>query len=667
MKHLLIALSMTFAVTANAGLDDLLEGKDLKTTVRDFIATQDISFGQKIGDIDLIEGVNLSSRYSYTVEPSYDKLFARIDKWDVKGNINVGDIVKEFVELPFSFSVNRKRSFYFVRQYKQQAKALIALPYTPFKLPLTAKAALKGLNPGDFVSMPANLSVGVGVGLSTGAVATGTVVNAGASVSLIVSGEFTIQVFKVDETHARVKVISSRSAGASAGLNADVSFKLFGIKLVDKQIKRFFDNDLASIGISIAPGSQFIADYIFDLSNPEAQVAYNQILSSTLKFKDITNLNKITDGEDLKDKMISSYEKAEKLFAADSKLEYSKRRVSRIFKGFTSYKATGKHLKLGVLITSLQKDKTFTDNKITYTDKDEKNLEFLYPTVSQYLETQFGKKLLKLKDQTNLSSFGLIPRFGKEDTHKRAPDFGLSFERRDTHFTKSEQAYVKKYVIGQIPEELVPMVDLSAWQGDERKLNSRVNFRLIFKAQGFPYLKAIPREEFIQKMIAYSVKKQILHGDESSESPWEKLKDLLFVNRTIQKEMVKNLAIELYDILQNKEDSSEIMTKKLVTLNQKGIFSKIGIGYLASLLPRNKIKELVFVSLELIAKDTPTVTFEYGTLNYKALYDELAEVQSRINFRSYDMRVTDIDREKLELDTDDRDDLDKLDVNFTLE
>jgi hypothetical protein len=58
--------------------------------------------------------------------------------------------------LPVFLNFETGSEIIFARQFKKKFDAAKALPYTPFKMPLTAEKALK-LNVGDFVSMPVRL------------------------------------------------------------------------------------------------------------------------------------------------------------------------------------------------------------------------------------------------------------------------------------------------------------------------------------------------------------------------------------------------------------------------------------------------------------------------------------------------------------------------------
>lgn len=638
-------LTVAFSIsTTQAGLGDFLDNRELPKKVRDEIADLDISFSADLGDFDLANGINISTKYRYEVESSYmDQYYTRIDKWDLKTAVNVGDLIGNFTDTPFSFSMDRKNSFFFVRQFKDKKEAVKSLPYTPKRLPLSADLALKNLSVGDFVSMPATLNVAVSAGASTSS-ASPVVLDAGASVYWIVSGEFIVQVFKVDETHVRLKLLSRRGYSRGTAAEAGLSFKFFGVRVLDRQIDRLFERDLVELGYGINPGSQFIVDYVFDLKNDEAKDAYNQILKSTLKFKDVIVMNKF-DGEDLKEKLISSYEKADKLFEADKAIDSKNRRVSRIFKGFNNYKAETKHLKLALLVTSFKKDNTYTENKVTYVDKNENNLEFLYPTYSKYMQTKTDKWFLDLKDQSFQNNYGLIPRLNSEDTKKKNPDFGITFERKDKYFRGPEQKMIQKFLIGQIPAKFSEKLDLPEWKDGERKIDTRIYFQLVLKAQGFKYLRDYSKEDLRKLLVAYTVKKKKEHVLDNSDTTLSKLKDFLFINRFIKEERLENLADDIYTILKNKEDDSEIMTRNLVKLNEHGIFNKIGVGFLISLLPQEKLEELIYFKIEMTGKDLGAVNYEYGKLNYRALYNELAQAQSRISNREYDLRVTDADHE----------------------
>lgn len=639
-----VLLSLQIKTLQAAKLEDFFDKKEIKKKAAEIIASQDINFGLDLAKLSPIDGLEFKSKYQYDVEASnVANMYTRIDKWDVNTGINIGEVLKDLVDIPFSFSIGRNSSFYFVRQFPKQWAALKAIPYTPQKLPLTANLALKNLNVGDFVSIPANLNVAVSAQASTSMVSP-VVLSANASVFYVLSGEFIIQVYKLDETHVRLKLITKRGTSVGGSAGAGISFKVFGIKIIDSQIDHQFDRDLAQLGYSFNPGSQFILDYVFNLADPDARTAYNQIVSTTFKFKDFVVADMV-NAKDLRDRLISSYEKAEFLFEADKHLDVKARRVQRIFEGFNSYKGHTRHLKFALLVTSYKKDNTFTDAKITFVDKKENNLEFYYPTFTKYIKDSFGRWGLDIQEEISYNHFGLIPKFNLEDSTLRNPDLGVTFERKDDLFSTAEQQIVKRFMVNQIPAPLAKNIDFSEWSDGSKKRASRIFFQLVIKAQGFPYLRDIPEDVLEKKLLTYAKEKgNIFYEDEDTDnSLLDKFNNFFFFNKHLKKERLKLLASSLSKTL--KIENSEVMLKKLVGLNEYGVFDKLGVGFLISLLPQDKIKDLAYLKLEMVAKGVKPINTEVGALNYRVLYNELTQIQSRLTNRGYDLSLSEEDRQ----------------------
>lgn len=156
----------------------------------------------------------------------------------------------------------------------------------------------------------------------------------------------------------------------------------------------------------------------------------------------------------------------------------------------------------------------------------------------------------------------------------------------------------------------------------------------------------------IKKILAYADEKNKSHVIEPSvdDKNLEKIKNFLFINHFIKKERLISLAKSLTKILKNEENDAELMLKKLVALNEFGLFDRIGVGFLISLLPQDKLNELVYLKLQMDSKDNTPVNVEAGKLNYRALYNELTTIQSRLSNRSYDLRISDADRDLEDLD-----------------
>lgn len=69
------------------------------------------------------------------------------------------------------------------------------------------------------------------------------------------------------------------------------------------------------------------------------------------------------------------------------------------------------------------------------------------------------------------------------------------------------------------------------------------------------------------------------------------------------------------------------------------IFLEKGAGFLISLLPQDKVEELVSYELSMSAKDVESVSFKFGKPEEEELYKSLLYIQSIINNRSFDLRL----------------------------
>jgi len=636
---MIIVISTTYADDKVSIVEKYLDKAKLKEQIAKEITKLDLHFDMNLGSVDIIDGINLSGKYRYQVEPSYQNNYhTRIDKWDLNTSINPGTLLNDIVELPINFSISRNNSFFFVRQFKSKADAMDAIPYSLNKLPLNSKKALK-LNIGDFVAIPANLNLAFGAGASTSYVSP-VIVNAGINAFWVLSAEFTIQVFRVDETHVRLKLISKRGYDRGINTNVNAQFKIFGIKLLDRQIERLVDRDFVQLGMSINPGTQFIVDYVFDLTNKESSEAYDQILSSAYKLKDVGILNEFSDITDLKDKMFTVFEKAEEISEADKDLPREERRVNRIFKGFNKYNGNSRRVKLGFLITNYQKNVTYTENKINYIDRQNNSIEFFYPTYSKYIEQNFGKWIFKLKDQSFKTTFGLIPKKNQENVDYKNPEIGLTFERKDKLFTSYEQKLVERFMVAQLPSVIAKDLDLKEWINKEKKEDARIYFQIILKSQGFAHLRDISEVELAKKLFEYSERKRKIHIIDGQETERSDLENLFFIGKKLNQAQINYIAKTLYLALNDYTISTEEVLRRIMKLNEIPFFEKFGVGFLISLVPESQLGDFIYINLEMIAKETSEIKAQFGKMNYKPFYDEINVLQGRLSNRSYDLRLS---------------------------
>lgn len=623
---------VVFSVTAfntQAGITDSLEKSKVVTRLKQEVADLDVKFKLDFLDIDLFEGISLSNRYRYEVEPSYEaQFYSRIDDWSLKTNINVGDIIES--SSPVYFNMNREAHVKFVRQFKSQKEALKALPYTLAQLPLTSKMASK-LEVGDFVSLPATLSVVVGAKTNLGL----TDVPVEGKIYYLVSGQFIVNVFRMANNRVRLKLIADRGREGGLTGKAGVDFEIAGVRVVDRAIERILDLNLFESNASKGVRHQFILDYIFDLNDQDARKAYDKILSSTYKFKDLSIFADNFNSGNLEKTMISTFEGADNLAMAD--LGEDNRRVDRLFKGLNDYKIKKSNLKLGLILASFKKNNSFKKSTITYEDETGERRRYYYPVYTRYKQSKLRTWPFKFKEETETQLFGLVP-VDEENLGDHYTDFGLNYWRKDKNFSGEEQAKVHQILIDNLPTTLYKNIDWDQWKEFDRKRNARIFFQVIFKGDAFEKIENLTYAQVETRMLAYLKERKRLYAGKIGgvlTQIWRRFRNLVRINKM----EAKRLAKKIHAITSDKGLKGKEKIEKILDLNDQTIFRQMGVGFLASLLEDKDLNDSVYFEFKLMATDVEPLEIKFGERPFSDIYNELLQIHSAINDRSYDMRV----------------------------
>ena len=267
----LVLIFLTLSFNVHAVEDDafFLSPKRLTGKIKDKFAEIDLGWSLKLLRFDIFEGMNIAARYKYEVERSHrDGFHSRIDKWKVEMKLNPGDIIGG--GLPINFSVRKGTNIYFVRQFKKKIDAIKALPYTPKRMPITAKIAKEKLNVGDFVSIPSRMTFVIGINKNIGVPPMPGSVNA----FYMLSGDFIVNIIRMKDDKVQVRLIAQNGKSTGGGGKLGYDFKAFEIGVLGRAIKKVIDLDLVKIGFSKGKGNQFVLDYIYDLNDPKAAKAY---------------------------------------------------------------------------------------------------------------------------------------------------------------------------------------------------------------------------------------------------------------------------------------------------------------------------------------------------------------------------------------------------------
>jgi hypothetical protein len=598
---------LIFTESASAGLFDFLKPSEINERIREEVADLDVRFNVDLLDVDLFEGLGISSRYRYEVEPSYIANYhTRVDKWEIKVDLSPGDIIKDALDLPIYLNIKRDSSIYFVRQFPTKKEALLAKPYLLNKMPVNSQRALKHLQPGDFVSIPAQMSVAVGA--SSGFFDRLDGLDAAANIYYVISGKFLIHVFRMKDNKVRVKLIAQRSNARGGDISVSGDIEIFGVSILDRQIDKIFDLDFARIGMSNGQGSQFIIDYVFDLNDEKARTAYDQILSSSFKFKDLSIFREFLRERELENRLLSSYELADKISDEDGNLDM--KRVERVFKGANNYDFDRTRIKIGLILASFKRDVSYTENVISYEDQDGEEKFFFYPIHSKHKKKKFGVWPFKYKEQSTKSYFGLVPIKTRDDEGEVYSDYGFKYEVKDKLFLQTEQVKFKQIVRDNIPKSLYESIGWNQFNEETTHRSARGFFQVIFKASAFAGLKDISFKKLNDKIQEFYRDRQyleagIVHGF------WQRMWRAVTIVKLSEKRELKKIAKKLHLVLTDKELTGKQRIKGLMNLRDYRLFDKVD-----------------------------EVVLKYGDQEFSKLYHELQFAHNALNDRSWDLRMT---------------------------
>ncbi len=362
---------------------------ELKDKMYDEFMDYDFSLGLKLFKFKILEGLKISALYKYKLDSDYRKgIHTRVDQWTLKIPIELGTVLKNTIgkSVPVYLNITPQKKIIFARHFKTKKEAFKALPMTPISIPLSYEKALK-LKTGDFVSIPTSMgfSAGLTFGLTQG------IFNAGASGGVLVTGNFRVNVYKVDEHHIRMKITGMRSRGVNGQINVSYGLKFFGhdptgLIDLDDQAVNLLGSNLFSISASKIKAKQLTVDYTFDLRSPQACDAYDAIVKNAFRFKAIeigasffkkNGLNKIIFGD---------LNCAENLYQADKDLPAVKRRVNRNFMGSIYSETSQRNIKIGMRLLGKKSSNTKVENRIQKINGDDSIDHYIYPIFTKKSE-----------------------------------------------------------------------------------------------------------------------------------------------------------------------------------------------------------------------------------------------------------------------------------------
>lgn len=626
----------------------------------------------------LAKGLNLGSKYEIESSPSLAGNYSGIDVWEV----NLAAYPELFgASLPegVGASISMARNITFIQQFKTRKESLMRVPYDPVnKLPINADIFFKkkknrftgkeevALKSGDFVGYRAPMTFSLGKGFSSIAASH---LGLSAGLSYVISGDFDVHVFVMDNNMVRVKIMAIKSKSK----NASVGISLMGFDGIGNMIvSRLIDTQVLQFYFSKSESDLFLADYIFNLNKSESRDLYNQTVGSKLHVfnkesikEQILTANPFQSNGSTSKRLLADLNDLNEVSTADLNKPVEERRVVKLLNAHNESETLTHGLKLNLLrIIKGEDRKSKTDSKITILAQDSDNVRAKFKLDSYSTATSFEFFIWGDKDTKTNSLLTQI------DSQNEQPVEFIGLQNSSVNeskaLSKSDLDKVMNRFLKILPESISSKLEYPKWnfKGDKVK-NSYIQQDITFNTDLFK-LPTNVSEEKIRSALLDIVNnygrlkskpigaKDYPSGDEKDpvmeayqrgnyaeaygyevETRWGGEKRI-----NIDQEMLlipQKLALAL-----NSQYSFSDRYAAFDYLYDKiPLFNEISTLLLLKVVPKNILERVVIVRISMSASgQTPLIT-DYPTtesFNTTNLFREIMSQNGYINDRSYNLR-----------------------------
>lgn len=331
-------------------------------------------------DLEVVPGINTAAKYRWGVDDiPGTEAYTRIDEWRLRGGVDLGDVLDEWFDSPFSVRLSHDRRIILARQFGSALEGARARPVGPLSLPLDAAKA-RALPMGHLWSLPidATLVTDLAPVYDSG------IVSARAYKRYLVRGRLRMNLFKESENRARVQLVAVDERGRGVGGRVRL-VDLFGLSPLDLTV--------LDVERERRRGEGFVVDYAYDLDDPEAAAAYEAVVRATLKtgrrLAARIARSKVAEAAELRDAVFQDLRPTEALFLADRDRPDGKRRVDRRAMASNLFEVRGRRFKFRPLIARFENGRRFAENRLRIVEADGREREFLMPHHAKWTSWRF--------------------------------------------------------------------------------------------------------------------------------------------------------------------------------------------------------------------------------------------------------------------------------------
>lgn len=620
-------------------------------------------------NLEIAEALKFGFKYRYkVVRDRVTNVFTRVDRYVLPYGLKPGEVLDDttiFIEM------KKKNEIIFAQQFLDGDKARdVQSGYLPRMLPTTSSKAL-ALNPGDYVQF--NAQMNLVTSLSQLIPMPNGIINGRAEISFLLSGEFQIHVYRLNNSDVRLKLVGVNRDQFNSGFSMGVQGHLgiLGIKSLDKKIVKALSLDAyLKISRSISDESLFTVDYTLDLSYPEVAKAYSAIFNATKELETFELSEPLKNRDDVKQLMISNAKPLEELVVSQMSLsEISERTAVRNFRGSNISDSVANRFRFGFLAVKKQDNEVYRNNFLTSirNDGSEKRDFYLYPSWTRKIETDRGifTRLLGIGeslDEELTQTSNAIFRANQSGEPTEFINIGFTFDYKDRQMRRNELEFVIQKLATLTPGNKLKIQLKNAllenhWLTDEPLENVSIRMEYLFHNKALALLENATFGEAEQPLSNKSVLKteflSFINSIGLLEREYNKQK--YKYNSAKYTRVVNGVPVGKYRALEeignkfgrfktiinqlskalDKSQNNKARLAAFSKLRESKYFRQIGTSFMVSLLSRianqEEIESLYYLKFRLRANNLNTISADVGQNSERELYNVIRYIEDLLN------------------------------------
>ncbi|MBF0298720.1 MAG: hypothetical protein HQK51_08370 [Oligoflexia bacterium] len=445
--------------------------------------------------------------------------------------------------LPVSIRINQQAEIFYYRYYNDRASAVKAVPFKISSIPLNAERARK-MGEHELIIFPTQLNLLVNARIPLPL----EFVNLAFGGFYLLNGQYDVEILRLPHEKIRVRMSLKKlqQVGANLSIGPSISSLIaipsisnfvnevtnfvngrivpalgttignYLVSLEDKFLADEIPLNMIDISFVHQMGNIFTIDYVFDLSDPQASEAYDQLFHHKRSIKN--SLIKYTHWKDqlLVNKLVSDATLAEKIASED--IDKANKRVLRVAYGQDKFQRNSGRLTTSIGLATATAGLACADHKFKYTasDGEKKQMRLSASSWSVNGSALFGLSKLQVL-QNNFALFSL----DENQSINGLSAVGSSYFRNESHLRPSEWSKLKKHFQRNIPAIIYKQMDLAnrlenqeEWNKNKIKKDILVFMQVLFTQKANYLLSTLSYSDWKRNVDSYlqnNPKRSLVH------------------------------------------------------------------------------------------------------------------------------------------------------------